>query len=73
MQMQTAIPALPVLNVELSIPFYRDVLGLTMRHHNGGLLSLIKTQLKFTCGKRTMRAGVPAQIASLSVLVRSHS
>jgi len=36
MQMQAAIPALPVRNVELSIPFYRDVLGLTMRHHDGG-------------------------------------
>ena len=36
MQMQAAIPALPVRNVELSIPFYRDVLGLTMRHHDRG-------------------------------------
>jgi catechol 2,3-dioxygenase-like lactoylglutathione lyase family enzyme len=36
MQMRAAIPALPVRNVELSIPFYRDVLGLTMRHHDGG-------------------------------------
>ena len=36
MQMQAAIPALPVRNVELSIPFYRAVLGLTMRHHDGG-------------------------------------
>jgi hypothetical protein len=25
-----------VRNVELSIPFYRDVLGFTMRHHDGG-------------------------------------
>ena len=36
MQMQAAIPALPVRNVELSIPFYRDILGLTMRHHDRG-------------------------------------
>jgi catechol 2,3-dioxygenase-like lactoylglutathione lyase family enzyme len=36
MQMRAAIPALPVRNVELSIPFYRDVLGLTMRHQDGG-------------------------------------
>jgi len=36
MQMQTAIPALPVRNVELSIPFYRDILGLTLRHHDRG-------------------------------------
>ena len=44
MQMQAAIPALPVRNVELSIPFYRDVLGLTMRHHDGGLPFFTKTQ-----------------------------
>jgi catechol 2,3-dioxygenase-like lactoylglutathione lyase family enzyme len=36
MQMLSAIPALPVRNVETSIQFYRDVLGLSMRHHDTG-------------------------------------
>jgi len=36
MQMLSAIPALPVRDVEKSIPFYRDVLELTMRHHDTG-------------------------------------
>src|SRR5215212_4099221 len=36
MQMLSAIPALPVRNVTTSIPFYRDVLGLSMRHHDAG-------------------------------------
>jgi catechol 2,3-dioxygenase-like lactoylglutathione lyase family enzyme len=36
MQLLSAIPALPVRDVAKSIPFYRDVLGLTMRHHDKG-------------------------------------
>ena len=36
MQMLSAIPALPVRNVEKSILFYRDVLELTLRHHDIG-------------------------------------
>ncbi len=36
MQMLSAIPALPVRHVTTSIPFYRDVLGLSMRHHDTG-------------------------------------
>ena len=43
MQMQAAIPALPVRNVELSIPFYRDVLGSRCGITMGGLPSFIKT------------------------------
>lgn len=36
MQMLSAIPALPVRNVEASIPFYRDIVGLSLRHHDTG-------------------------------------
>lgn len=36
MHMLSAIPYLPARDVETSIPFYRDVLGLTMRHHDEG-------------------------------------
>jgi catechol 2,3-dioxygenase-like lactoylglutathione lyase family enzyme len=36
MQMLSAIPALPVRDVEKSIPFYRDTLGLSLRHHDTG-------------------------------------
>lgn len=36
MQLLAAIPALPVRNVDKSIPFYRDVLGLVMRHQDHG-------------------------------------
>jgi catechol 2,3-dioxygenase-like lactoylglutathione lyase family enzyme len=36
MQLLSAIPALPVRNVQKSIPFYRDVLELPMRHHDTG-------------------------------------
>ena len=35
-QMLSAIPALPVRDVTTSIPFYRDVLGFSMPHHDGG-------------------------------------
>jgi hypothetical protein len=34
--MLSAIPALPVCNVERSTSFYRDVLELTMRHSGNG-------------------------------------
>jgi catechol 2,3-dioxygenase-like lactoylglutathione lyase family enzyme len=36
MQMLSAIPALPIRDVEKSIPFYRDVLGLSVRHQATG-------------------------------------
>jgi catechol 2,3-dioxygenase-like lactoylglutathione lyase family enzyme len=36
MQMLSAIPALPVRNVEKSIAFYGDVLGLSLRHQDTG-------------------------------------
>lgn len=36
MQMHSAIPTFPVLNVERSLPFYRDILGFTLLHHEGG-------------------------------------
>lgn len=36
MQLLSTIPALPVRDVTKSLPFYRDVLGLTMRHHDDG-------------------------------------
>ena len=36
MQMLAAIPALPVRDIEKSIPFYRDIVGLIMRHHDEG-------------------------------------
>jgi catechol 2,3-dioxygenase-like lactoylglutathione lyase family enzyme len=36
MQLLSAIPALPVRDIEKSISFYRDVLGLIMRHQDHG-------------------------------------
>ena len=36
MQLLSAIPALPVRDVEKSIRFYRDVLELSMPHHDTG-------------------------------------
>lgn len=36
MHMLSAIPYLPARDVETNIPFYRDVLGFTMRHHDKG-------------------------------------
>ena len=36
MQLLSAIPALPVRDVEKSISFYRDVLGLFLRHQDIG-------------------------------------
>jgi catechol 2,3-dioxygenase-like lactoylglutathione lyase family enzyme len=36
MHLLSAIPALPVRNVEKSIPFYRDMLGLMLRHQDAG-------------------------------------
>jgi catechol 2,3-dioxygenase-like lactoylglutathione lyase family enzyme len=36
MHMLSAIPALPVRNVEKSTPFYRDILGLALRHQDTG-------------------------------------
>lgn len=34
--MVQAIPALPVSDLERSIVFYRDKIGFTLRHHEGG-------------------------------------
>lgn len=36
MQFLSAIPALPVRDMQKSIPFYQDVLGLFLRHHDNG-------------------------------------
>lgn len=36
MQLLSAIPALPVRNMEKSVPFYRDQLGFNVRRHDGG-------------------------------------
>jgi len=36
MQFHVAIPALPVQDIATSIPFYRDILGLMLRHRDAG-------------------------------------
>ncbi|KQL45084.1 bleomycin resistance protein [Brevibacillus choshinensis] len=41
MQMLQAIPALPVKDVTLSLDFYRDKLGFTVVHQEGGLAVLV--------------------------------
>lgn len=40
MRMSNAIPAMPVKDVEQSAAFYRDKLGFTLAHHNGGFAIL---------------------------------
>lgn len=46
MHLLSAIPALPVRDVEKSIPFYRDVLGLIMRHQDAGFAIFYKDAIE---------------------------
>jgi len=65
MQLLPAIPALPVRDVAKSIPFYRDVLGLSIRHHNTGFAIFQRDAIEIHVWQandetwRTRRNGTP--------------
>lgn len=46
MKMLRSIPALPVKNIEKSVDFYRDKLGFTLVHHEGGFAILKRNEVR---------------------------
>jgi catechol 2,3-dioxygenase-like lactoylglutathione lyase family enzyme len=67
MQLLSAIPALPVHDVEKSIPFYRDVLGLIMRHQDHGFAIFHRDAVEVHYGRRMMKVGKPVPLRTPSV------
>jgi catechol 2,3-dioxygenase-like lactoylglutathione lyase family enzyme len=51
MHMHSAIPTFQVRNMERSLPFYRDILGMSLIHHDGGFAIFGRNEIEIHLGQ----------------------
>jgi catechol 2,3-dioxygenase-like lactoylglutathione lyase family enzyme len=79
MQMHSAIPTFPIRNMARSLPFYRDILGLSLLHHDGGFAIVGRDGIELHLGQsddeswRTRRDEEPVRSGSESFLAGTAS
>ena len=79
MKMKSAIPALPVSNMDDGVIFYRDALGFTVAHQEGGYAVLARDHIQIHLWAatdeswRTRKGGKPIDSGAESFLAGTHS
>jgi catechol 2,3-dioxygenase-like lactoylglutathione lyase family enzyme len=51
MHMHSTIPTFQVRNMERSLPFYRDILGMSLIHHDGGFAIVGRDEIELHLGQ----------------------
>ena len=79
MKMRSAIPALPVSNMEEGVRFYRDILGFTISHQDTGYAVISRDQVQVHLwgatdeSWRTRKDGDPIESGAETFLAGTHS